>query len=402
MYDLIIRDATIVSSAGRQVADVAVKGGKFAYVGPRPPRRAKRELSAIGKFLMPGVIDTAAHIPTSDTVWNVESRAAVSGGVTTLLGLPTGATPIVDKAAARARQDLLAETSWCNYGLWGLATSSNRDELASAVDEGLLLAVLALLGDDADCISPDELVALVNAPGTLGVQVLSDAVELRPDTEDGPSGSPEALAVLQAAREHERSVHWVNLSTSAELDLLDPVRGDLPVTAGVTPHHLFLSEEENTGVRIRPPVRPEKDRRTLWTALRRGRLDCLASDHRPAAKGEEGAPSAELLLPLMLAAVRGGRINLEMMVTLCAETPARVFGLENKGRIAKGADADLVLFSETDLVKIDESKLLSSAGWSPFVGREVAPKPELVMVNGQVVAARGDIVGDGPVGSRIH
>ncbi|MCB9671646.1 MAG: dihydroorotase family protein [Alphaproteobacteria bacterium] len=402
MYDLIIRDATIVSSAGRQVADVAIKDGKFAYVGPRPPRSAKRELSAIGRFLMPGVIDTAAHVPMDRAAWTLESGAAVTGGVTTILALPTGPAPIVDADSARARDDLLGGASWCDYGLWGLATDTNRDALAQAVEEGLLVAILAILGGEPDCVAPATLEALVNTPGALGVQVLTDdPIELRPDADGDPQGSPEALAVLRAAREHDRAVHWVNLSTTEELDLLDPVRGDLPVTAGVTPHHLFLSEEEDTGVVTRPPVRPEKDRRTLWTALRRGRLDCLASDHRASARGEPGAPSLELLLPLMLSAVRYGKLSLEMLVTLCSESPAKVFGLESKGRIVKGADADLVLFSEGDMGRVDPDDLLSGAGWSPYAGREAAPKPELVMVGGQVVAVRGELVGEKPTGARV-
>lgn len=403
MYDLIIRDATIVTSTGRQVADIAVKGGSIAYVGPRPPRRTKRELSAIGKFLMPGVIDTAAHLaPDGDaSSWMAESRAAVTGGVTTMIALPCGAQPVVDRASARRLDDAL-RGGWANYGLWGLATDDNRDELAAAVDEALVVAILVILGEDPESVSTDTLASFVNGPGALGVQVLTDdPLELRPDADGNPVGSPEAVAVLNAAREHDRAVHWVNLSTSAELDLLDPVRGDLPVTSAVTPHHLFLSEEEDSSVRIRPPLRPEKDRRTLWTALRRGRIDCLASDHHPSGEDGPGAPSAELLLPLMLSAVRYGRLSLENLVELCSEAPARVFGLERKGRIEKGADADLVLFPESELTRVTPDMLLSSAGWSPYMGREVAPKPDLVMVGGEVTAVRGGIVGDAPRGRRI-
>lgn len=403
MYDLIIRDATIVTSDGRQVADIAIKGGTIAYVGPRPPRKAKRELSAIGKFLMPGVIDTAAHLaPGGDaSSWLAESAAAASGGVTTILCLPGGPVPTVDREAARAL-DAKLQGGWVNYGLWSLATETNRDELAAGIEEGLMMAVLAILGDDPESIGTDTLASFVNLPGPLGVQVLTrDPIELHPDADGNPTGSPEAIAVLNAAREHDRSVHWVNLSTSAELDLLDPVRGDLPVTSAVTPHHLFLSEEEDTGVSIRPPVRPEKDRRTLWTALRRGRIDCLASDHCPSPQGSNGAPSVELMLPLMLSAVKYGRMSLENLVEICAESPAKVFGLPNKGRIAKGMDADLVLFAESEIRRVKKDDLLSSAGWSPYIGREAAPKPDLVMVGGQVVAVRGEIIGDGPKGVRV-
>lgn len=394
LYDLIIRDATIVSSSGRQVADVAVKDGRFAYVGPRPPRRTKRELSAIGKFLMPGVIDTGAHLPEDPALWETESRAAATGGVTTVVGLPFGDTPVTDLASARARAAHLAG-GWVHHGFWGLATPDNEAALREAVAAEALLGRLVLLGTQPDCVAPEVLLAHVATEGPLGVQVMLD------DIERDLAASKEATVVVSAAREQGRAMHWVNLSTTSELDLLDPVRGDLPVTTGVTPYHLFLSEEEDTGIQTRPPVRPEKDRRTLWTALRRGRIDCLASDHRAVGRGDHGAPSLELLLPLMLSAVRYGRLSLENLVTLCSENPARVLGLEQKGTVRKGADADLVLFSESELTRVDEASLLSGAGWSPYAGREAAPKPDLVMVAGEVISVRGELVGDRPTGRAL-
>ena len=110
---------------------------------------------------------------------------------------------------------------------------------------------------------------------------------------------------------------------------------------------------------------------------------------------------AELMFPLMLSAVKFGRLSLELLVSLCSEAPARIFGFDRKGRIAPGMDADLVLFSEGELTKVDASTLLSGAGWSPYADREAAPKPELVLVDGQVVARKGRIVGTDPTGRFI-
>lgn len=403
MYDLIIRDATIVTSEGRQVADVAIKNGKIAYVGPRPPRRAKREISAIGKFLMPGVVDTAVQFaPNGDpSHWERESKAAVTGGVTTVFGLPSGDHPVTDAGSARDRVEAASTRSWCNFGLWGQATADNAKDLAQALDDGLIIGALACLGDDEGCIAPDQLERFLEVGGVLGVQVRTDdPIRLRPNADGSPEGSPEALAVMNAVREHDHPVHWVHLSTAAELDLLDPVRGDLPVTAGVTPHHLFLSSEEDN-VSTQPPVRPEQDRRTLWTAVRRGRLDCVASDHHSTTP-EDGIPGSELLFPLMLSAVKYGRLSLEMLVSLCSEAPAKIFGLENKGRIEKGADADLILFAEGEVTRVDSKSLLSGAGWSPYHHREAAPKPDLVMVNGEMVAVRGELVGKKPAGRLVN
>ncbi|MEQ1504089.1 MAG: dihydroorotase family protein [Myxococcota bacterium] len=408
MYDLIIRDATIVSSTTRQVADVAIQDGKIAYVGPRPPRPGREELSAIGKFLMPGVIDTAVQFDPAGSdpgIWERESRAAVTGGVTTVVSLPDGDAPVVDRKSAKRRFERASAASWVDFGLWGAATVDNAAELSIAILDGLLAGTLAFVGDGA--LGLEALEPHLGAPGVLGVRL-------------SEPGARDASGVLDAARRHDRPIHLVHLSTAAELNLIDPVRGEMPVTAGCTPHHLFLSTEDDDAIRVHthPPVRPEQDRRTLWTAVKRGRLDCIASDHHPSPPGAptrtagpprggdprseiDGVPGTELLFPLMLSAVRYGRLSLELLVSLCSENPARIFGLDNKGRIAKGYDADLVLFSEGEVSKVDEAELVSGAGWSPYVHREAAPKPELVMVGGKIVARRGKLVADTPSGRPI-
>ena len=391
MYDLIIRDATIVSSTGRQVADVAIRDGRIAYVGPRPPRRARREISAIGKFLMPGVIDTAVQFdPNGDpTIWARESQAAVTGGVTTVIGLPGGDHPVVDRASAERRASLAEGQSWVNWGLWGAATDSNREELGKAIEERLIVGSLAYLDQQDLGLTAKELHHWLDAPGALAVQL-----DVRSSTAD------EAEPVLAVAKELGRPIHLVHLSTAAELNQIDPVHGDLPVTAGCTPHHLFLSAEDDD-VCTKPPVRPEHDRRTLWTAVKRGRLDCVASDHHPTTK-DDGVPGSELLFPLMLSAVKYGRLSLELLVSLCSERPARILGLETKGRIEKGADADLILFSEGEVTRVGEADLMSGAGWSPYVDREAAPKPDLVIIGGKVAAKNGRLVARDPLGTRVQ
>ena len=109
-----------------------------------------------------------------------------------------------------------------------------------------------------------------------------------------------------------------------------------------------------------------------------------------------------MMLPLLLSAVRYGRLSLEMLVSLCSESAAEIFGLENKGRIQRGADADLVLFSEGEVDRVSTEGLVSAAGWSPYLDREVAPKPDLVFVRGQLVAENGVFVGKRPNGAPVR
>jgi dihydroorotase len=391
LYDFILRDATIVSSRGRQVADVAIADGKIAYVGPRPPRSAQSEMSAMGKFLIPGVIDTAVQFdPNGDPgIWERESRAAVTGGVTTVIALPGGEHPVVDRQSAERRLNHARAGSWCDFALWAAAAVHNREEMGRALAEGLVAGQLACVGENELGIDVDTLASALEVEGVFG---------LRLDLDDGDAQG--ARRVLDTVRHADRQVHLLHLSTAAELAMIDPVRGDLAVTAGVTPHHLFLSVEESPmPVRTVPPVRPEHDRRTLWTAVRRGRLDCVASDHHAGpSDGTAGIPGTELLFPLMLSAVKYGRLGLESLVALCCEGPARVMGLEKKGRIERNCDADLVLFSEGEVTRIEQDGLMSGAGWSPYVQREAAPKPDLVLLRGRPVAMRGRLVSDKPFG----
>lgn len=399
MYDLVLRDATVVSSKGRQVTDVAILNGKIAVVGIVPRKKGKEEISAIGRFLMPGVIDTGAQLdPASDPAgWERETAAAITGGITTLLALPGGDSPVIDKNSAKKRVKRAAGKSWCHFGLWGMAKADNATELLAAADQGLIQGILAYAGGtDARTVGASTLDQFCRGSGVLGVQLDGGAEEL---ANLGPT-------LVRLARERGGPVHLMHLSTAEELALLDPVRGDLPMTAGVTPHHLFFAEETLGGLAermvTRPKVRPEQERRSLWTAIKRGRVDCIASDHHftPHAT-ERGVPSAELMFPLLLSAVKFGRLSLELLVALCAESPAKLFGLPNKGKVVVGADADLILFSESDGMKVDSAAMASSAGWTPYADRDIAAKPELVLSGGRVVARKGKLTGDEPRGQFV-
>ena len=392
MYDLILRDATIVSSNGRQVADVAIKDGVIAYVGPRPRRDAHQEISAMGRFLIPGIIDTAVQFDSNENseVWTQESKAAVTGGVTSVIALPEGSHPVVDASSAKKRIKKANGKSWCHYGLWGAALYDNAREMEICHQERLIQGVLMTVKEDPTglAIRPQDAEQFGNYPGVLGMK-------LQTATEEGRLRS-----LLGAVQPKDKKVHILNLSRTEELNVLDPVRGEVPATAGVTPHHLFLSEDESDiEAPERIPLCAERDRRSLWTAVKRGRLSCIASDHHfHTSDGEKSVPGSELVFSLMMSAVHSGRLSMERFVSLCCESPADIFGLDNKGYVEKGRDADLVLFTEGSIGTVDDKMLLSTAGWSPYSKRDAAPKPELVIVGGNLVAQHGELIGDNPTG----
>ncbi len=434
MYDLLIEDATILSSKGRKVADIAIEDGRIVYVGGRPGGRAKQTLSAIGKFVMPGIVDTHVHFrdpghPHKET-WETGSLAAVSGGVTTVLDMPNTVPPTVDLEALRDKRARAAAASRCHFGLWAGATNDNLDELRRMVDDGAVGIKVFMAESTGDLkVDDDRLEAIFrDTHGLVGVHAedaslversaaahRSEAAPSHHDVRPGQAAERAVQRVIELVSAHGRTTHVCHVSTAAEVHLLERVRGRLPVTFEVCPHHLFLSTrlepELGTLIKCNPPIRPELDRKSLWTALRRNIVDSVASDHAPHTLEEKrrpyweapaGIPGVETTFSLMMSAVHHGRITLEQMVALLCERPADIFRLEGKGRIAPGADADLVLFTEGRLARLEEQHLLTRAGWSPFVGRELAPKPELVLVAGRPAAVHGRPVADAPRGREVR
>jgi len=433
VYDLIVEDATVVSSSGRAVADVCVEDGRIVYVGARPAGPARRKTAAIGKFLVPGIIDTHVHFrspghPHKED-WATGSRAAVSGGVTTVCDMPNTSPPTLTRVAWEEKRRLAAESSRANFGLWVGAAADNTDEINGLMDSGDACGIKVFMGaSTGPLLVDDRTLQLIfsETRGLLGVHAEDEALLVGARERFAGNLAPEHNAVrppaaaaaavkrlVELSRAHERAVHICHVSTSAELALLEDVRGIVPITTEACPHHLWLSTETGQGnfTKCNPPIRDEVDRRALWTAVRRNRIDTIGSDHAPHTREEKllpywdapsGIPGVETTFPLLVAAIRQGRLSIERMVQLCAEVPAKIFGFSRKGWIKPGYDADFVLFAESDLVKLTTADLLTRVAWSPFVGQKVGAKPEQVYVAGQLVSQRGRIVDDAIRGTLVR
>ncbi len=439
MYDLIVEDATIVSGRERRVADIAVEDGKIVYVGDRPAGGARVRESARGRLVIPGVIDGHVHFrspghPHKED-WASGSRAAASGGVTTVLDMPNTSPPTLTRAAFDAKRELAAASSRVDFGIWVGASAGHNPDINELMESGDACGIKVFMGASTGPLLVDDATLLrlfEETRGLIGVHAEDEAmlVALRDQhaADVAPDHNvlrPPAVAVAAVRRLVElveafkRPVHVCHVSTAAEADLLERTHGALPITTEACPHHLFLASDVTpdyarpdglggttaTGNRIKvnPPIRSERDRRALWAAIRRERIDTIGSDHAPHTLEEKalpywqapaGIPGVETTLPLLLTAVRQGRLTLERLVQLCCERPAAVFGLASKGHLRVGFDADLVVLAERALEPLEPSALLTRVGWSPFEGMRMVPKPDQVYVGGRLVAQRGQIVGD--------
>jgi len=407
---MLITNATLAD--GRS-ADVRVSGESIAGVGDLDPDGDEDVLNAEGKLLLPGMVDVHVHFrepgyPEKET-WTSGSHSAAAGGVTTVVDQPNTDPPTVTGEAFDAKAELAAPSS-VDYGLNGGVTpdwdpDSLFDRPLFALGEVFLADSTGNMGIEADLF--ESALRRATDEGVTVTVHAEDADRFDGSARDRPGDdydawsayrTPEAeLAAVERACEVAEDVgariHIAHTSTPEGVD----AASGAGMTTEATPHHLFLSREDlddlGTFGRMNPPLRDESRREALWDRLVDGTVDVVATDHAPHTRLEKdrsvwdapsGVPGVETVLPLLLNAAREGEIGYERVRDVTATNPAERFGLDRKGRIEPGRDADLVLVDREATRPIHGPDLRSHCGWSPFEGFE-GVFPKWTMLRGQFV-----------------
>jgi dihydroorotase (multifunctional complex type) len=415
---VLIQNGTLVTPQGNAQENVLVEGETIVAVEPAlsAPHHA-RIVDAEGLLVFPGLIDPHVHLrePGGEHKEDFASgtRAALAGGFTTVLAMPNTSPPLIDRETLMQARALAASKAVCDVGFFVGATADNAEqvmELAGVVGLKLYmgsstgsLLVADLAGQAAHFEGYAGLVA-VHAEDEEAVEYFRTRAHFAKLGQRRPPicASLAVSRALALAERFETRLHICHVSTAHELALIrDAKARDVKVTCEVTPHHLFLNagDEARLGAlgRMNPPLRAQKDVDALWENL--DVVDCVATDHAPHTLEEKrgrippvGVPGLETALPLMLTAVHESRLPLVEIARLMAEGPARVFGLERKGRIAPGYDADLTLVDAEEEWTIGEKTLQTKCGWSPFEGCRAKGMVKQVFLRGEEVYAGEEIL----------
>ncbi len=433
VFDLIVRNGTLVNHNGIGPADIGVTDGRIAALGDLSTHDAAETIDATGLTILPGVIDSQVHFrePGMEHKEDLASgaRGAVLGGVTSVFEMPNTKPTTTDAGALADKIDRATGRMACDFAFWFGATAENVEDLAEAERLPGSAGIKMFMGSSTGDLLVDESehVRRVLENGHRRVAVhseeesrLKERAHLR--VEGDPSSHPvwrdptaaylctdRLIALAKAAG---RRIHVLHISTADELPLL-AAHKDL-VTAEATPHHLTLSSDDyrtlGTLVQMNPPVRDRAHQSAIWDAIRDGTIDVLGSDHAPHTLEEKavpypGSPSGmtgvQTLVPIMLDHVNAGRLTLERLVDLTSHGPNRLFGIAGKGRIALGYDADFTIVDLKARRIIENGWIASKAAWTPYDGRAVTGWPKGTIIRGHRVMWEDEIIG-APQGAPVR
>jgi dihydropyrimidinase len=421
--------------------------------------RGKKVINAKGKFVFPGLIDPHVHLGNTFPFFeDVESETscAAAGGVTTILvflkaALFDSGFPSYRRVFKKVLKDMLGlayvdfsfhfhipiETYideipdyYKEYGIQSIkfhmgykpSEGESKDEyiterlqkISPGIDDGVIYDILKKISET----SPPPL-ALVHAEADDIIKRTSQS-----SMEGGLSGLKawdaarpdfaEEMAIMRVgylARRTNAPIYIVHVSSALALEAVrNEKRLGTRIIAETCPHYLSLShedtnEEQETFGKVAPPIRGKRDVEVLWEGIRDGTISCVGTDHsaKPRkAKTKDiwnsilGMPGLETMLPTMITEATKRQIPLTRVSELCCYNVARIFQLlPNKGTIAPGSDADLVIVDLENEVEIKAENLHSVSGFTPFEGKKVKGWPTLTMLRGNVIYENGNLLEKG-------
>lgn len=397
---------------------------------PESVREKAEVIDASDCWLMPGVIDDHVHFRdpgmTEKADFYTESRAAVAGGVTSVMDMPNTNPATISLASWNEKMAMIGEKSLVNYSCYLGATNNNLDDVLAA-DPTAVCGIKLFIGSSTGNLLVDDNNAMTSifskVKSLVAVHAEDNAiiaenvarmkaeygdnlpVSLHPVIRSHEACYKSTSWAVDMARKYGTRLHVMHISTEQELALFEdkPLVEKL-ITAETCPQYLVFdaSDFETLGARIKcnPAIKNEADKKALLKAVATNRIDVIGTDHAPhllsqkegnALTAVSGMPGIQYSLELMLSLAKQGVLSVEQVVEKMCHNPARLYRMEKRGFIRKGYKADLVVVRRSIPTNVTASDVLSKCGWSPYEGMTLPVSVAYTFVNGRPVYANGII-----------
>tara|TARA_B100001057_G_scaffold80744_1_gene76027 strand:+ start:1287 stop:2594 length:1308 start_codon:yes stop_codon:yes gene_type:complete len=432
MLDLIIKNGKCYIDGELKNVNIGVKEGKIHHIG-QISEKAKDTFDAKDLIVLPGCIDTQTHFrePGSTDTEDLHSgsRAAIAGGITAVFEMPNTNPPTSNVKEFQKKLDLAKNRMYCNYAFYFGATADNVNQLAELKNLegccGIKLFVGSSTGNLLVALEEDIDKVFKNCSKVVAVhsedeEILNKNKKLIKigDVHSHPVWRSEECAIsstrriVRIAKKYNKKAHVLHITTKQEIDFLSQHKGN--ITFEITPQHLTIYAPDcydklGTYAQMNPPIRDKSHYDRLWYAVKNNLNDTIGSDHAPHLKvnknkeypnSPSGMPGVQTLMPVMLNHVNDGKLSLNQLMNLVCENPIKIFGIQNKGFIKEGYDADFTIVDMNKKIVIKNENIESKCRWSPFNGDEFKGTPVATIIAGKIKMKDGKILGD-PEGSPL-
>lgn len=420
---LLIKNAQIVNAdkKEKQKKDIFIDRGRIQQIGPSLKVKASKEINADGLLVLPGLIDIHVHFRTPGQEYKEDlesgSRSAVKGGFTSVMCMPN-TRPVID--SAMIAEGIITEAQQlglCNIIPIGSITRGQKDQELVDMFEMKKAGCLAL-SDDGKSVVNSQLMRraieyakmsgilliqhcedpLISAGGAMNEGVTSTQLGIKPD----PYISESIIVSRDIELVHFLGgrVHFAHMSCRRSVELIRQAKKQgITITAEACPHHFTLTEEAvrsfDTHTKMNPPLRTADDVQAVKEGLKDGTIDLIVTDHAPHSREDkevsfEQAPFGIIGLETSLALtitelVRPGILSWEQVVDKMSTQQARIAGMEGKGVLAEGYDADITLVDPDQEWEVTPEDTASKSKNSPFFGTKLTGRVKTTVFGGKVV-----------------
>lgn len=390
-------------------AKLLISSIKYRHENKKKTENIRTDIDCFTSYktiTLPGLIDVHVHVRdpghTYKEDWESCTKAAIAGGITTILAMPNTNPSITNKEAFKLVCEIAKEKACCDYGIFVGANSENHktSELYDLYQESAALKMY-----------------LNNTYGPLLLESTGDWVEhikKWPSTSKRPicvhAEAKTLPAILHIATIYKKKIHVCHVARKEEIDIIKLTKemhknqnmGNL-LTCEVAPHHLFLTtvdkQKLNGCHEVKPPLMTDIDRQALWDNI--NIIDCFATDHAPHTVNDKttcfcpGFPGLETALPLLLTAVTNGKLTINDIIEKYHINPRKIFGLPKQDNT----------FIEIDMEKewtIPQKTKYTKCAWTPFSGQKVKGMVRRVVLRGNTVYVDGQVIANPGIGLNVR
>lgn len=431
MQKYLIKNIQVVNEGEIKTADVLINNDRIEKIQPGITTEfAATEINGEGKYLLPGVIDNHVHFREPGLLHKgsiySESKAAVTGGVTSFMDMPNTIPPTFTQELLEEKFAIAASSSLANFSFY-MGTSNENAEEALKTNErkNEVCGIKIFMGSSTGNLLLDNHVTLIKLFSESELLIATHCEDERimqenyerlkkenreltaadhPIIKDDNACFESSLFAIQLAKKYNSRLHILHITTAKELQLFSNML-PLPekrITAETCLNYLHFTSDDyatlGNKIKCNPAIKAPFNRDAIWQAVLDDRIDAISTDHAPHLleekevpyeKAHGGIPFVQHSLSMMLYYVKQGKISLEKVVEKMCHNNAIIYQIKERGYLREGYYADMVIVDMNTPVTVGKENILSRCGWSPLEGFTFPATIEKTFVNGQMVYGNG-------------